>query len=260
MSALRDTLAKYVAIRRALGSQLGEPAVTLGHFVEFLEREGAQFITMELALRWAQEPEGVQRATWARRLSMVRGFAAWLSALDPRTEVPPRRILEARRQRNKPHIFTDYEIGRLMAEAARLSSPTGLRALTHVTLIGLLAATGLRPGEALALDTADVDLQSAVLTIRQSRVERWRGACKEQARFHLPLIELDVRICRIQLSDWIHLRRSDAWLRGACPDIQACTYCTVCRRGTVVFLAPPLGILGLEVQLSLKASNRCRSF
>ena len=53
MSALRDALAKYVAIRRALGSKLGEPAVTLGHFLEFLERQGAQFITTELALRWA---------------------------------------------------------------------------------------------------------------------------------------------------------------------------------------------------------------
>jgi len=174
MSALHDALAKYVAVRRALGSKLGEPAVTLGHFVEFLEREGKQFITTELALRWAQEHEGVQRATWARRLSMVRGFAVWLSALDPRTEVPPRRILEARRQRNKPHIFTDNEIGRLMAEAARLSSPRGLRALTLVTLIGLLAATGLRPGEALALDTPDVDLQNAILTIRQTKFGKSR--------------------------------------------------------------------------------------
>jgi site-specific recombinase XerD len=174
MSALHDALAKYVAIRRALGSKLGEPAVTLGHFLEFLEREGAQFITTELALRWAQEHEGVQRATWARRLSMVRQFATWLSTLDPRTEVPPRRILEARRQRNKPHIFTDYETGQLMAEAARLPSPTGLRALTHITLIGLLAATGLRPGEALALDTPDVDLQNAVLTIRETKFGKSR--------------------------------------------------------------------------------------
>ena len=174
MSALRDALAKYVAIRRALGSKLGEPAVTLGHFLEFLERKEAQFITTDLALRWAQEHEGVQRATWARRLSMVRQFATWLSALDPRTEVPPQRILEARRQRNKPHIFTDNEIGRLMAEAARLHSPKGLRALTHVTLIGLLAATGLRPGEAFALDTLDVDLQNAVLTIRQSKFGKSR--------------------------------------------------------------------------------------
>src|ERR1035438_5462001 len=101
--------------------------MTLVHFLEFLKREGAEFITSELALRWAMEPQGVQRATWARRLDMVRRFASWLSTVDTRTEVPPRRLLAARRRRNKPHIFTEPEIERLMAEAARLTSPTGLR-------------------------------------------------------------------------------------------------------------------------------------
>ena len=153
MIALRDALVQYVALRRALGTQLQEPAMTLVHFLEFLEREGAEFITSELALRWAMEPKLVQRATWARRLGMVRRFASWLSTIDPRTEVPPRRLLAARRRRNKPHIFTEQEIARLMDEAAKLGSSSGLRAMTYVTLIGLLSATGLRPGEALALDT-----------------------------------------------------------------------------------------------------------
>jgi hypothetical protein len=98
MSALRDALVQYVALRRALGTQLQEPAMTLVHFLEFLEREGADFITSELALRWAMEPKLVQRATWARRLGMVRRFASWLSTIDPRTEVPPPRLLAARRR------------------------------------------------------------------------------------------------------------------------------------------------------------------
>ncbi len=125
--------------------------------MDFLEREGSEFITSELALRWAMEPKRVQRATWARRLGMVRRFASWLSTIDPRTEVPPRRLLAVRRRRNKPHIFTKEEIVRLMDEAAELTSSTGLRAMTYATLIGLLSATGLRPGEALALDVGDVD-------------------------------------------------------------------------------------------------------
>lgn len=174
MSALQDALTQYVALRRAFGTQLQESARTLGHFVEFLEREGSEFITSELALRWAMEPKPVQRATWARRLGMVRRFASWLSTVDPRTEVPPRRLLAARRRRNKPHIFTEQEIVRLMGEAARLTSPTGLRAMTYVTLIGLLSATGLRPGEALALDLADVDLQSGILAIRESKFGKSR--------------------------------------------------------------------------------------
>jgi site-specific recombinase XerD len=174
MNAIRDALTQYIAVRRALGTALREPALTLGHFVDFLEREGAEFITTNLAIRWAQEPQHAQRATWARRLTMVRRFAAWLSVFDPRTEIPPKRLLNARHRRNKPYIFTDQEIERLMAEAAHLPSPKGLRALTHVTLIGLLAATGLRPGEALALDLRDVDLQSGILTIRHTKFGKSR--------------------------------------------------------------------------------------
>jgi site-specific recombinase XerD len=171
---MHDALTQYVALRRALGTQLKEPARTLVHFVEFLEREGSEFITSELALRWAMEPKLVQRATWARRLGMVRKFAFWLSTIDPRTEIPPRRLLAARRRRKKPHIFTEQEIVRLMDEATRLTSSTGLRALTYETLIGLLSATGLRPGEALALDIADVDLQSGILAIRETKFGKSR--------------------------------------------------------------------------------------
>jgi len=172
MSTLREALARYVAIRRALGTRLQEPARTLGKFVEFLEREGVEFVTSALALRWAREPCGVQAATWARRLSMVRRFATWLSAFDPRTEVPPGRLIRARHRRKTPYIFTDKEIEQLMAEAARLSRR--LRSLTHVTLIGLLAATGLRPGEALALDVPDVDLENGILTVRKTKFGKTR--------------------------------------------------------------------------------------
>jgi integrase len=174
MNALRKSLRQYVALRRALGTKLREPAATLEHFVDFLQREKAEFITSELALRWAMRPQGVQRATWARRLSMARGFALWLSTIDSRNQVPPHRLLPSRRRRSKPHIFSPQEIGRLMKEAARLASPTGLRALTYTTLIGLLTATGLRPGEALALDKSDVDLENGILSIRQSKFGKSR--------------------------------------------------------------------------------------
>jgi integrase len=174
MSPLHDALEQYQEIRRALGTKLAEPARTLAQFVEFLEREGSSRITTALALRWAMAPQDVQRATWARRLSMVRGFATWLSTVDPQTEVPPPGALPGRRRRRPPHIFTDAEVRRLMAEAALRRSRTGLRPLTYTTLIGLLAATGLRPGEALALDTTDVDLDQGLLSIRQTKFGKSR--------------------------------------------------------------------------------------
>jgi site-specific recombinase XerD len=171
---LREALVQYVTIRRALGTKLAEPEGALGQFVSFLEREHSSRITTALALRWAMMPQGVQRATWARRLSMVRKFATWLTAFDPRTEVPPRRLIPGRRRRNRPHIFTDVEIGCLMAEAGRLRSSTGLRPLTYTTFIGLLASTGLRPGEALTLDRSDVDLENGILSIRQTKFGKSR--------------------------------------------------------------------------------------
>lgn len=174
MGAIRDSLIQYVAVRRALGATFYEPALALDHFVDLLEREGAEFITTDLAMRWAMEPKLVERATWGRRLSQVRGFARWLSAIDSRHEIPPTRLLSARRRRNAPHIYTEREVDDLMAQAARLHSRTGMRALTYSTLIGLLVATGLRPGEAIRLDRADVDLVNGILSIRESKFGKSR--------------------------------------------------------------------------------------
>jgi site-specific recombinase XerD len=176
MTTMRKALIQYVAVRRALGAQLREPAVTLRHFVEFVERQGGSFITIDLALRWAMAPVDVQRATWARRLSQVRRFATWLHAHDPRTQIPPARILVGQRRRRQPHIFTDQDITDLITAARRLASSSGLRAHTSTTLIGLLTTTGLRPGEALRLERADVDLSCTLLHARprsEGRRDRW---------------------------------------------------------------------------------------
>ena len=174
MSPMREVLAQYIAVRRALGAKLREPAVRLGHFVDFLQSQGAEFITTELALCWAMLPKNAQRATWARRLSIVRRFAVWLNAADPRNQVPPHRLIGGGRRRNPPHIYTDAELEQLMAAASRLPSHMKLRAHTYEALIGLLAATGLRPGEALALERSDVDLQSGILLIRDSKFGKSR--------------------------------------------------------------------------------------
>ena len=105
---------------------------------------------------------------------MVRKFAAWLSTIDSRTEVPPQRLLPDRQRRKPPHIYSNREIEQLMAEAARLPSSSGLRPITYKTLIGLLASTGLRPQEALALNKADVDLETGILAICQTKFGKSR--------------------------------------------------------------------------------------
>lgn len=174
MSALHDALTEYLATRRALGTQLRWPESSLRRFVDFVEDQGAEFVSTEIAVRWAVQPAGVQRATHARSLEIVRGFAAWLQATDTRTQVPPHRLLPAGQRRSAPYIYSDREIADLMAAACRLRSAAGLRCATFRTLLGLLAATGLRPGEALALDIDDVDLVGGILTIRESKFDKSR--------------------------------------------------------------------------------------
>lgn len=174
MSALHDALTDYLATRRALGTQLKWPESSLRKFIDFVEVQGLDFVTTDVALRWAVQPVGVQRATHARRLGIVRGFAVWLQATDARTQVPPHGLIPTGQRRPVPHIYSDREVVELMAAASQLRSASGLRRATFRTLVGLLAATGLRPGEALALDTGDVDLVGAVLTVRESKFGKSR--------------------------------------------------------------------------------------
>jgi integrase len=174
MSTLRKALSDYLALRRGLGAALFRPGVALGRFVHFLELEKARYITRDLALRWATEPSDARPATWSARLSYVRGFARWLSAIDPRTEVPPLKQLPFRARRRAPYIYSDHEVQSLVVAAHQLESFRGLRSLSCATLFGLLAATGMRLSEALALDDADVDLVTGVLLIRRTKFGKSR--------------------------------------------------------------------------------------
>lgn len=174
MTPFRETLEQYLSLRRGLGSDLRAAEARLRRFVEFLEREGASVLTADLALRWATASAGATAATWAQRLGDARRFAAWLSAAEPRTEVPPREFLPDRYRRRPPYIYRDDEVERIVRRAARLASPAGLRGHTYATLFGLLAATGLRVCEALALDRDDVDLRAGVLAVRHAKFGKKR--------------------------------------------------------------------------------------
>ncbi len=174
MNSLDQALNEYIAIRRALGFELREVAGCLRNFVAFLKTEGASYITKELALRWATQPAAAQPYTWAWRLGMVRRFAAWHSATEPRTEVPAPSLLPHRYQRKTPYIYSDEEIVSLLRGAAQISSPKGLRASTYITLFSLLAVTGMRVNEALHLDRPDVDLDQGILTIRRTKFGKSR--------------------------------------------------------------------------------------
>jgi integrase len=115
---------------------------------------------------------GGEASWWAARLTVARGFAAHLHAIDPRHELVPTDLLPARRYRTTPYLYTDAEVAALMAAAAMLD--TRHRSATYGTLIGLLAVTGMRVGEAIRLDQGDLDTDAGLLTIREGKLGKSR--------------------------------------------------------------------------------------
>ncbi|HXX23159.1 MAG TPA: tyrosine-type recombinase/integrase [Terriglobia bacterium] len=174
MTKLGQDLKKYLSIRRSLGFRLQLPGSLLRKFVGFVNAAGASHITTELALRWAMQPRRAQPWTWAWRLGMVRRFAKWLSAIEPRTEIPATSLLPHRYRRKPPHLYRDEEIERVLRRTQHLPSYKGLRARTFTTIFGLLVATGMRVNEALGLDRPDVDLDRGILYIRRTKFGKSR--------------------------------------------------------------------------------------
>lgn len=174
MTTLPTALQEYLALRRSLGFGLREAGRTLPDFVTFLDRHGATVITAQLALAWARQSATAQPATWARRLSFVRGFARYRCAADSRTEIPPATLLPHRARRARPYLYSADEIRRLLQATLKWVGWAKLRPWTYYCLFGLLSVTGLRLGEARNLQLPDVDLRAAVLTIRGAKFGKCR--------------------------------------------------------------------------------------
>ncbi len=165
MSRLAEHASEYLRMRRGLGFKLERHGQLLPQFIAYLETAGASTVTRELAISWAKLPVAAHPKHWAARLSIARGFAVYLQTLDPDTEVPPADVFAVRYQRRTPYLWSPLDISRLLQAAARLRP--AMRAASYETLLGLLAVTGMRVGEAVALDVDDVDLDDGVITIRE---------------------------------------------------------------------------------------------
>ena len=177
MSALEQALADYLQLRHSLGHEMAEAGRLLPGFVACLDARGLTTVTIEAALAWAQQapasPQGRVSTTGARRMTAVRGFARYLSGIDPATQVPPLGLMPHRARWRQPFIYTTADIDTLL-EAARDTIASPLRAVTYQTLIGLLASSGLRIGEAIKLDRTDIDWAQGVLLIRESKFGKSR--------------------------------------------------------------------------------------
>lgn len=160
---LRTLIGDYLAMRRALGFKLDGASRLLFAFADYLDDSEAQTLTVEHALRFATASAGCSARSQALRLSAIRLFTRWAQLLDPTIEVPPPRLLPARATRPAPFLYSDTQLGTLLAAADQLRPQ--LRAVTFRTLLSLQAATGIRTGEAIGLDISDLDRDQGTLTV-----------------------------------------------------------------------------------------------
>ncbi len=114
MNPLRESMQDYLAMRRSLGFKLRGAGICLTKFAGFLEDRSATRITTPLALEWARQNPLADPATWAQRLSYVRGFARHHAARDPQTEIPPPGLLPFQPRRARPYLYSEEEIAHLL--------------------------------------------------------------------------------------------------------------------------------------------------
>lgn len=173
MTRLRRALADYLRVRRTAGFKLKQAGEMLPAFVDYLDKRRMTYVTTVAAIAWATQPRDVHPNWWRQRLVVVRGFARYLQTIDRRTEMPSLDHLPASEGiRSTPYVYSAQDITALLSATDTLRTP--LRVATYRTLLGLLAVTGMRVGEAIALDERDFDRRREVLVIRKSKFDKSR--------------------------------------------------------------------------------------
>jgi integrase len=171
---LAEKIESYIALRRSLGYSFKKQAATLRAFMRFAETEQLDGpLTRGVALNFVLSWDGTTNGR-AIRHGVLRRFYEYLAIYDARTEALDPRALPRSRAIPPPRILSDSELGSLISACGRVSPGYPQRAMTLTVLVGVLASTGLRSGEALRLDRADVDLVDGVLHVRKTKFRKDR--------------------------------------------------------------------------------------
>ena len=176
VSTLADRFSHFAMFRRLGGIDPSNPMRELRYFDRFLYEEAFQgpWPTREVVQRYVATTEHLHPGTRVNRFSVVRQFCRYLRLFEPQCYVPEQTLPLDRRPSRVAHIYTESEI-RAILTAARALAPAGsMRPKTYATLFGLLYSTGLRCGEAFALDLGDLDREQNVLHIRKGKFGKAR--------------------------------------------------------------------------------------
>lgn len=174
-SSMEIRVKAYIKLKKDLGYALKVTSRELLRFARFADENKHQGpITISLILRWAQSSKKISQLYRARRVETVRTFARYEATFEPRTQIPPRRILGPAHRRIQPYIYSQKEVTILMEAADKLTPINGLRPRTYSTLIGLIASTGLRTSEALHLKRTEFEPENGRLIIRDTKFHKSR--------------------------------------------------------------------------------------
>jgi integrase len=173
-SKVATSIESYISLQRSLGYQFRKQALSLRAFLGYVRSTNARGpLSQALALDFVMASDLTPNGR-AILYAVIRRFAQYHAAFDPRTEALDGRVLPRSRAIPPPRILSEEELQRLMAASGRISLEHPLRGRTLVTVIGLLASTGLRSGEALRLDRCDVDLTGGVMQLRKTKFRKDR--------------------------------------------------------------------------------------
>lgn len=173
MTRLSKAIQEYLAMRYQLGYKLRRTTSVLNSFAAYAKLKKVSHITTKIALEYATQNYNAAPPSWASRLGIIRQFALHMRLLDPLTEVPPLYLLPYTYRRKPPYIYSENDILKMLRSCNTLSDYP-LQAKTYYTLLGLIAVSGLRPGEALNLEHNSVDMSLGIITIRDSKFRKTR--------------------------------------------------------------------------------------
>lgn len=159
----------YFAQREGLGYRPRNERRLVLAFARQMDTLRKRKITLEVVVGWACSSKAASSYV-AHRYEVARRFLTRVAPLNAgrQPELPPGYLGNAYLRR-RPHIYSGREVRDLLRATGRIEPAKGLRPWTYYTLFGLLLSTGLRIGEALGLDLADVDWNDGTVVVKRSK-------------------------------------------------------------------------------------------